>query len=603
VRVSVSVLSLLLLGCPDASAPAEDRDAAVVEAQVKPDRLTALVRGPIGTAITAAVAVERGIERGSPKRADYLALRRHVAAARPFIVLRAQLGSEVLLGPARTINEGGGALGALDAALFAHDMAAAGPYAVQVVRSLRLIDTELTRNVVRPTDVARALSDTAYELGLVLLEADPLVAFEPDAVMQDIKGLLDAIDAGAVALDDSSSAGADERLLRTLRSGVAGLRRHLDEAPHAHLLQGRARLVRISGNIGVAARQFASALGHEPRLPYEARYPIDGNSINEPITPFTVPAPRADRRGGNHAAMAAIGQKLFFDKRLSKRAQRACSGCHKPEFGYSDARAHPPSLVASPIVRNTPTLLYTSLHAAQLWDGQLASAESQALKVIHTEAEMGLTSRQLEAAVSAVPEYAKLFSATFDDGVTAKNIARTLVAFEVSALVPASSPVDRFSRGDLEALTKDHLAGLDVFAGVGRCARCHIPPLFGGSRPTDFAVPIFAALGVPRTAKGKVLDTDPGRGKITERKLDHAAFKTPTVRNVHLTAPYFHHGAFPTLEDVVDFYDDGGGKARGIDLPNQDPDVRKLELGKERKRVLLVFMREALRDQTLPILE
>ena len=109
----------------------------------------------------------------------------------------------------------------------------------------------------------------------------------------------------------------------------------------------------------------------------------------------------------------------------------------------------------------------------------------------------------------------------------------------------------------------------------------------------------FAALGVPASAEGEghvTLDADRGRGAITTNPLDEHSFKTPTLRNIDRTAPYFHNGAFADLQAVVDFYDEGGGKARGIALPNQDPDVRKLDLGKERKRLLLTFMRGALRD-------
>ena len=127
-----------------------------------------------------------------------------------------------------------------------------------------------------------------------------------------------------------------------------------------------------------------------------------------------------------------------------------------------------------------------------------------------------------------------------------------------------------------------------------------MPPFFGGSRPLDFAVPVFAVIGVPVSPAGHALDPDRGRALITHRAADERAFKTPTVRDVARTAPYFHHGRFARLEDVVAFYNKGGGRGFGLEVPNQDPDVRPLQLTAEEERALLVFLREALLDASSP---
>jgi cytochrome c peroxidase len=139
-----------------------------------------------------------------------------------------------------------------------------------------------------------------------------------------------------------------------------------------------------------------------------------------------------------------------------------------------------------------------------------------------------------------------------------------------------------------------------VLAGPGRCARCHEPPLWGGSRPTDFAVTIYGVLGVPSAPEARRLDDDPGRFDVTRAAADRRAFKTPTLRDVGETAPYFHHGRFRTLEQVVDLYDRGGGRGLGLDVPNQDPDVRPLHLDAAERRALLAFLREGLRDAPAP---
>ncbi len=241
-------------------------------------------------------------------------------------------------------------------------------------------------------------------------------------------------------------------------------------------------------------------------------------------------------------------------------------------------------LPETPILRNVPTLLYAPLQAAQFWDGRALTSERQAVLVMHSKVEMGV----LE---SSFPR---------PDVASVTEAAAALAAFQARRLVPADAPIDRFARGDEKALSDEDSAGFDVFAGKGRCARCHAPPLFGGSHPPDFSTPVYSVLGVPATPAGKELDSDRGRAAVTRRDLDARAFKTPTLRNVARTGPYFHNGAFASLELVVDFYDKGGGKGLGLDVPNQDPDVLPLRLDPAEKRALLRFLRVALADLGRP---
>jgi cytochrome c peroxidase len=543
----------------------------------------------------AAVGRMRAHPAGAPE--GHLALRRAARALEPFVRTTAAIASEVLYGPERAMEEGGGALGRLDRALAAGDGALVNKELEQIERALGALDQELARAPQPIALIAQATSDACFELGLVVLEASALVPDAPAAVVADLQGILDGIDAGARALARGADAAA--LVLARTREIRAALATVSPERP----LGGRAELVLASGALGADVRKLAADAGAPARLPYEARYPVAGNRAEEPVSALTLPAPRRDPRPGDAAAMAALGERLFFERKLSRGAVRSCADCHVPARAFTDGLRAPRSLDQSaPLVRNTPTLLYGPLHAAQLWDARFASAERQALKVIHTRAEMGLSSEELEAVLRASPEHARAFEQVFGaGGLTAANVARALVAFEVAALVPGTAPVDRLARGERNALDERARAGLDVFAGAGRCARCHVPPLFGGSRPTDFAVAIVAALGVPTAPGRKELDRDAGRFDVTARPLDRGAFKTPTARNAALTAPYFHHGRFATLEQVVDFYDTGGGVGAGLEVPNQDPDVRPLKLTAQQKRDLVHFMREGLRDARLPL--
>ncbi len=229
----------------------------------------------------------------------------------------------------------------------------------------------------------------------------------------------------------------------------------------------------------------------------------------------------------------------------------------------------------------------------------MITLEAQALAVLHAPAEMGLSADELAQAVEREPALAVRFVAA-KQPITAGNIGAALAAYENATVSPANAPLDRCARGAASALPADERAGLDVFAGRGRCTRCHVPPLFGGTRPPDFSTTIYSVLGVPADAAGKTLDDDLGRAHHTHRAREARAFKTPTVRNSAATAPYFHNGVYATLAEVIDFYDKGGGRGLHLEVPNLDPDIVPLHLTAEEKRVLTIFVTQALRDGKTP---
>jgi cytochrome c peroxidase len=470
-----------------------------------------------------------------------------------------------------------------------------------IERALRLFEAEARRIPPATGIVAHAASLAAYELGGLALESNQGLPEGPAAVLADLRGRLDFIESAALALaaektDKTADAlSAVKDAVRPLREREAAAKTSLD-------LVDRAEFVLATGRLGVALRRLAAAAGFSARLPHRPRIAVAANEMDEPVSALTLPAPRTRPKSDdtNEAAWVALGQKLFFDKRLSKANVRSCGSCHIPAKGFADGIARPPSLDPAVTLRHTPTLLYAPLHAVQLWDGRALTPERQALGVIHARAEMGLDDAELIRAIESAAELRALFLALPRPGVTAENVGRALASFESAAFVPADAPIDAFARGDEAALSPLHRRGLDIFAGKGRCARCHVPPFFGGSRPTDFTVPVFAALGVPEAPSGRSLDPDRGRAAVTGRAADEHLFKTPTTRDVARTAPYFHNGAFRTLEEVVDFYDKGGGKALGLSVPTQDPEVRPLSLSAEDKRALLAFLREALLDRTPP---
>jgi len=314
----------------------------------------------------------------------------------------------------------------------------------------------------------------------------------------------------------------------------------------------------------------------------------------EPVHALTVPKPRPARAIVDLERAAELGAKLFRDERLSRRRDRSCLSCHDPKLGWADGKERPKSLDPKVTLRHTPSLLYAPLAAALLWDGRTLTPDDQALGVIRAHAELGGDPEALAATLGKTDDGRRGLEAA--GGVSARGIALALAAYEARELVPARAPIDRFARGDDAALDEDVLRGLDVFAGKGRCARCHAPPVFGGSRPPDFLTVTFANLGLTRGPGSKELDPDRGRGERTGLAAQEHAMKTPSIRGAAESPPYFHNGAFPTLAAVVDFYDQGGGRGLGLEVANQDPDVRKLGLEKGEREALLGFLRIALSE-------
>jgi cytochrome c peroxidase len=328
----------------------------------------------------------------------------------------------------------------------------------------------------------------------------------------------------------------------------------------------------------------------------------------ENVQPLVAVNDPLNNRG--HAQRAELGRLLFFDPLLSGDRRTSCASCHHPDYGMADGLPRaigvgghgigPARAGTGPeLRRNTPSIFNVSSNNLHFWDGSAGTLEEQALAPIFAENEMHQSSAaELIHRLRAISEYRARFAAAFGfetppDGrdITLPNIARAIAAFE-RKLTLTETNYDRFVAGRDDQLTTEQARGLMVFFGPGQCAACHTPPLFH-----DGSV---SALGVPASAeKGAPLDSDPGFGAVNHRVDDFGMFKTPALRNVSRTAPYMHNGIFATLEEVVDFYNDGGGRGRGLNVPNQDFKVTKLNLTEQQKRDLVSFLK-ALDDLTPP---
>jgi cytochrome c peroxidase len=182
--------------------------------------------------------------------------------------------------------------------------------------------------------------------------------------------------------------------------------------------------------------------------------------------------------------------------------------------------------------------------------------------------------------------------------VTSRALRLAIAAY-VRSLTRVSAPFDRAVRGDSTALGAEARDGFNLFMGKARCGTCHFAPLFGGAMPPSFAENEPEVIGVPERSRARRPVVDPDSGRFNVRRIDQHlhAFKTPSLRNVALTAPYMHNGAFPTLESVVDFYDAGGGTGIGATVSHQTLPADSLHLSVREKRAIIAFMR-ALTDTT-----
>jgi len=257
-------------------------------------------------------------------------------------------------------------------------------------------------------------------------------------------------------------------------------------------------------------------------------------------------------------AKIALGRQLFLDTSLSADRTIACATCHDPAHAYTDGRAVARGLHGASGTRNTPSLANAGFGDEWFWDGRATSLEAQALGPITSATEMGLAADQISART----------------GHSADEVTAALASY-VRTIRTHDARIDWYRAGQTGMLTADEQAGFDLFRGRAQCGVCHGGP--------DFTDRRFHNTGVG-WRDGTMADD--GRFAVTHDDRDHGAFKTPSLRNVALTAPYMHDGSLATLEAVVDFYSDGGRRN-----PYLDPRVRPLRLSDQEKRQLVAFLR------------
>ncbi len=287
--------------------------------------------------------------------------------------------------------------------------------------------------------------------------------------------------------------------------------------------------------------------------------------------------------GAPGAGEIELGKQLFFDTRLSQDRTVSCASCHDPAKGWSNNERFATGIAGKTGGRSAPTIINAAYFSSQFWDGRADWLEGQAVGPIQNPIEMAMTLPDVILRLKAIPGYKKQFDALYKDGVTEKNIARAISAFE-RTILSGNAPFDRFKAGDKKAMSEPAVRGMEIFFNQGHCSACHAGPNFSNGG--------FHNIGIGMNVK----DFDKGRAVVSKLEGDTGAFKTPTLREIARTAPYMHDGSLKTLEEVVEYYDRGGTKNEWL-----DEEIYPLKLTKQQKADLVVFMREGLSSPNYPM--
>lgn len=345
---------------------------------------------------------------------------------------------------------------------------------------------------------------------------------------------------------------------------------------------------------------------------------IQAGDKMEPTAPLGLPPVPIPKDNPQTAEKIELGELLFHDTRFSSTEEVSCATCHDAGKAFTDS----PLSVSEGIdkltgTRNAPTVVNAAYFRTQFWDGRSPSLEDQALHPFLNPVEMGLESHQpILDIVRSDPDYVEAFNKVFGksgDQVTMTEVTQAIAAFERTQVF-ANSPFDRwYFGGEDGAMAAAQKRGFDIFVNEGRCVSCHVieqtQALFTDSRFHNIGVGINnIQADVPKLAKAfvkaeatasevdvKVL-TDPktseiGRFAVTRTFDDLGSFKTPTLRNVAVTAPYMHDGSLKTLRDAVVHYNNGGVTNEGDPVNDfLSGGIRPLELTDEQIDDLVAFM-------------
>ena len=320
-----------------------------------------------------------------------------------------------------------------------------------------------------------------------------------------------------------------------------------------------------------------------------------------PLVPL--PPPPIPKDNPQSAEKIALGKQLFWESRLSGDGSMPCVSCHLPGLGWGDGGQISRGYPGTKHWRNSQTVLNSAYYNKLFWEGSVTSLESQAPSAAEGAVAGNGDPSVMEMRLRFIPEYVATFKKVFGADWPRMNDAyRAIAAYERTVVSDTGKvPFDRYAKGDKKALNSSQLAGMQLFNGKAGCIQCHNGPLASNQQFYDLGLPEFPGFkddalyqvthrwehyqkGVPEAAYRDAA-IDYGLYYITKNPKDMGKFRVPSLREVKYTAPYMHNGVFTTLEEVVDFYDRGGGPGR-----NKTTLMKPLNLSAAEKKDLLAFI-------------
>ncbi len=295
-----------------------------------------------------------------------------------------------------------------------------------------------------------------------------------------------------------------------------------------------------------------------------------------------------------------LGRTLFFDPVLSKDLNMSCATCHNPDKAFTDGLAKSRSNIEGvSSLRNSPTLINSVYSERYFHDLREYSLERQVKHVVYDDKEFNMDFVELAERLKMSEEYLQLFDQAYGDkdkyGISTWSISNALATY-VASLSSWNSPFDKYARKESDVMDEEVIKGYNLFMGKAACGTCHFAPTFNGTVAPYYLESESEVLGVPAQADTINAKVDPDPGRIASgRAIDEAehflfAFKTTTVRNAELTGPYMHNGVYESLDEVLDFYNRGGGAGIGIELENQTLPDTPLELTKDELSSIKSFL-------------
>ncbi len=295
--------------------------------------------------------------------------------------------------------------------------------------------------------------------------------------------------------------------------------------------------------------------------------------------PLGLPEVKFPEDNSPTAEKIALGKQLFFDTRLSSDGRVSCATCHDPKRGFGGADPFSDGVNAVKVGRHTPILINVALQKTQFWDGRAKSLEKHVLWPLQAPGEMNMPLKQAVSTLNGIAGYRAQFRQVFNTDATGDGLIKAIAAYE-RTLLSGDAPFDRYQTGDNQhGMSEAALRGMKLYFFKANCKECHPPPNFTNDQ--------FHNIGI--------LNNDPGRLIVSGKEEDTAAFKTPTLRDIKLSAPYMHDGSMTTLEEVVEHYNKGGNPH-----PQLDVDLVPLNLTDEEQADLIAFLKEGLSGRVTP---